>query len=145
VFAALALLCWLPETRKANAPVAAQRPNDGAATKPIWRSALAWQVTVFMGLQFFIYYVCIGWMPLFLADHGESAAEAGWLLTLYQAVAFGVGFVAPALLRRGTDQRALAVVASLVTALSLLGLLVDRASPACGWWSAASPSASPSF
>jgi CP family cyanate transporter-like MFS transporter len=124
VFAALALLCWLPETRKANAPVAAQRHGYGAAAKPVWRSALAWQVTVFMGLQFLIYYVTIGWMSLFLVDHGESAAEAGWLLTLYQAMAFGVGFVAPALLRRGRDQRTLAVLASLVTALSILGLLV---------------------
>src|SRR5580704_6777645 len=52
VFAALALLCWLPETRRANVPVAAQRPDDGAAAKPIWRSARAWQVTAFMGLQF---------------------------------------------------------------------------------------------
>ena len=124
VFAALALACWLPETRKSSSPVAAHRPGCGAAAKPVWRSALAWQVTVFMGLQFLIYYVTIGWMPLFLADHGESAAEAGWLLTLYQVMAFGAGVVAPVLMRRGRDQRALAVLASLVTALSILGLLV---------------------
>jgi CP family cyanate transporter-like MFS transporter len=123
-FAALALLCWLPETRRAKAPVATQRPDDGAVAKPIWRSVSAWQVTLFMGLQFLIYYVTISWMPLFLADHGYSTAEAGWLLTLYQVVSFGVGIVAPALLRRGRDQRALAVVASLITALSILGLLV---------------------
>jgi CP family cyanate transporter-like MFS transporter len=124
VFAALALLCWLPETRKANEPVAAQRPEGVAAARPIWFSALAWQVTAFMGLQFLIYYVVIGWMPAFLLYHGESAAEAGWLLMLYQVVSFGVGVVAPALLRRGRDQRALAVVASLITALCILGLLV---------------------
>jgi len=123
VFAALALLCWLPETRKAGAPVATRSSDDGATAKPIWRSVLAWQVTVFMGLQFLNYYVTIGWIPLFLADHGDSPAEAGWLLTLYQLVAFGVGVVAPALLRRGGDQRALAVLASLVTALSILGLM----------------------
>jgi CP family cyanate transporter-like MFS transporter len=81
VFAALALLCWLPETRKANEPVA-QRPEGVAAARPIWFSALAWQVTAFMGLQFLIYYVVIGWMPAFLLYHGESAAEAGGLLML---------------------------------------------------------------
>jgi MFS transporter, CP family, cyanate transporter len=121
VFAAIALLCWLPEVRKANAPAAAQQPDDGA--RPIWRSALAWQITVFMGLQFLIYYVTIAWMPVYLADHGLTLAEAGWLLTLYQVMSFGVGFVAPALLRRQRDQRSLAVVASLVTALSILGLI----------------------
>jgi MFS transporter, CP family, cyanate transporter len=123
VFAALALLFWLPEIRKGHVPVAAHRPNL-ATTKPIWRSLLAWQVTLFMGIQFLIYYVTIGWMPLFLATHGKSAAEAGWLLTLYQMMTVGVGFVAPGLLQRGRDQRILAVVASLITALSIVGLLV---------------------
>src|SRR5207245_11026500 len=55
VFAALALLCWWPETRKTKAPVAAQTPDDEVDVKAIWRSALAWQVTAFMGLQFLIY------------------------------------------------------------------------------------------
>jgi CP family cyanate transporter-like MFS transporter len=123
VFAAIALLCWLPEAQKANAPAAAQQPDDGA--RPIWRSTLAWQITVFMGLQFFIYYVTIAWMPVYLADHGFTVAEAGFMLTLYQVVSFGVGFAAPALLRRGRDQRPLAVVASLVTALSILGLIAE--------------------
>lgn len=121
VFAGIALLCWLPEARKASASVGAQQPDDGAM--PIWRSALAWQITVFMGLQFLIYYVTMAWMPVYLADHGLTQAEAGWLLTLYQVVSFGVGFVAPVLLRRRCDQRPLAVVASLVTALSILGLI----------------------
>ncbi|MBV8745335.1 MAG: hypothetical protein JO134_09880 [Xanthobacteraceae bacterium] len=73
-----------------------------------------------MGLQFLIYYVTIGWIPLYLGDHAASAAQAGWLLTLYQVVAFGAGFIAPALLRSAGDQRALAVLASLVTARALL-------------------------
>jgi CP family cyanate transporter-like MFS transporter len=85
-----------------------------------------------MGLQFLIYYVTIGWVPAFLAGNGYSAAEAGWLLTLYQVVAFGVGVVAPALMRCGRDQRALAVLASLVTALCILGLLV--APHRAGFW-----------
>ena len=95
-----------------------------AYEKPIWRCVLAWQVAIFMGLQFLIYYVTVGWVPLFLADHGYSPAEAGWLLTLYQAVSFAVGLVAPALMRRGHDRRMLAVVTSLITALCMLGLLI---------------------
>jgi MFS transporter, CP family, cyanate transporter len=123
VFAAFALVCWLPETRAANTAVVERRPENRTAANPIWRSAVAWQVTAFMGLQFLIYYVTITWVPLFLADHGRSAAAAGWLLTLYQVMSFAVGIVAPALMRSGHDQRTLAVVASAVTALSIAGLL----------------------
>jgi MFS transporter, CP family, cyanate transporter len=123
VFAALAFVCWLPQTRAANTSVVELRPGNPTARSPIWRSAMAWQVTAFMGLQFLIYYVTITWVPLFLVDHGQSAAAAGWLLTLYQVISFAVGFVAPVLMRGARDQRALAVVASAVTALSIAGLL----------------------
>jgi MFS transporter, CP family, cyanate transporter len=123
VFAALALVCWLPETRAANTAVVGRRPENPTAGSPIWRSAMAWQVTAFMGLQFLIYYVTITWVPLFLVDHGQSPAAAGWLLTLYQVISFAVGIVAPVLMRGARDQRALAVVASAVIALSIAGLL----------------------
>jgi MFS transporter, CP family, cyanate transporter len=145
VFAALALLCWLPETRKANAPIAAQRPDDGAAATPIWRSAMAWQVTVFMGLQFLIYYVTIGWMPLFLADHGASAAEAGWLLTLYQVVSFGVGVVAPRSCDADPTNAPWPWWPRWSQRCPFSGSWSRHISPAFGWSSAAPPSASPSF
>jgi MFS transporter, CP family, cyanate transporter len=122
-FAALGLLFWLPETRSAKTAAVAEQPDEKAVVKPIWRSALAWQVTVFMGIQFLIYFVTIGWMPPYLSALGVPAAEAGWLLSLYQLVGFAVGVVAPPLLRLGRDQRLLAVTASLVTALTILGLL----------------------
>jgi MFS transporter, CP family, cyanate transporter len=122
--AVLALVCWLPKTRKANSPIVVHSVKDDASAKPIWRSAMAWQITIFMGLQFLIYYVTLTWMPQFLVDHGESPAGAGWLLTLYQLMSFAVGAAAPALLRRDPDQRLLAVIASLVTALCILGLLI---------------------
>jgi CP family cyanate transporter-like MFS transporter len=119
VFAAISLLCWLPEVRKAGAPAAARKAEG--ETRPLWRSALAWQITAFMGLQSLFYYVIIAWMPAFLADHGVSPAEAGFYLTPFQMVAVGVGFAAPALLRRAPDLRPVAVAPSLVTALCVVG------------------------
>ena len=121
-FAVLALLFWLPETRSANTAVAEQ-PDNKPVVKPIWRSLLAWQVTFFIGIQFLIYFVTIGWMPPYLTALGVPAAEAGWMLSLYQLVGFAVGIVAPPLLRLGRDRRLLAVSACLVTAFGILGLL----------------------
>jgi MFS transporter, CP family, cyanate transporter len=122
VFAALTLLCWLPKLRTPGVPGTEKRPER--PTRPLWRSPLAWQITFFMGLQSLIYYVTIAWMPMYLADHGVSRSESGLLLTLSQVVGFAVGFVAPTLLRRGPDHRPLAVAASLITALCVLGLAV---------------------
>jgi CP family cyanate transporter-like MFS transporter len=67
----LAALVWLPQLgRHADAAPAAVAPG-----RPVWRSALAWQVTLFMGLNSFIYYVMIGWLPSVLASSGHSAAR----------------------------------------------------------------------
>jgi CP family cyanate transporter-like MFS transporter len=134
-FAALALACWLPEVRKAGAPAAAARKTEGG-TKPVWRSALAWQIATFMGLQSLFFYVLVAWIPQFLADHSVSPAEAGFYLTLFQLVSFGVGFFAPGLLRRGRDQRVLAVAPSAVTALYVIGLMT--APRLAGLWLAVS-------
>ncbi len=38
------------------------------ASVPVWRSWLAWQVTVFMGLQSFLFYIVVGWFPSVLRD-----------------------------------------------------------------------------
>lgn len=124
VFAGMALLLWLPAACKPAETLIARPADYQDAGAPIWRSALAWQVTFFMGLQFLVYYVMLGWMPLFLADQGVTPARAGWLLTLYQVVAFGSGFVAPPLLQRGGDQRAVAVLSCLITAFATCGLLL---------------------
>jgi MFS transporter, CP family, cyanate transporter len=123
VFAALALVLWLPETRTAKIAAAAAQPDNKVVAKPIWRSALAWQVTVFIGIQFLVYFVTIGWMPPYLTALGVPAADAGWLLSLYQLVGFAVGVVTPPLLRLGRDQRLLGAATPLVTALCILGLL----------------------
>jgi CP family cyanate transporter-like MFS transporter len=114
--------------------VAVRKAEGGS--KPVWRSALAWQIAVFMGLQSLFYYVLIAWMPEFLGDHGVSPAEAGLYLTLYQMVSFGTGFFVPALLRRARDQRPLAVAPSIVTALCVFGLMA--APQLAGLWLAIS-------
>ena len=124
IFASLALVVWLPETRKSADAVVMRSMDVKQAGRPIWRSALAWQVTFFMGLQFFIFYVMVSWIPSFLADQGATPAWAGWLLTLYQVAAFSAGFVAPWLVQRSRDQRAVAVSSCLVTALATSGLLL---------------------
>jgi MFS transporter, CP family, cyanate transporter len=121
-FALIALVCWLPQTQNADVAFRVRNYQGRSSSAPIWRSAAAWQVTVFMGLQFLIYYVTITWVPLYLVNNGQSAAMAGWLLTLYQVMSFAVGAVAPVLMRSGRDQRLLAVTASLITALCTGGL-----------------------
>src|SRR5262249_11809000 len=60
------------------ATVAGARP--GAGRSPLWRHALAWQVTLFMGMQSLLYYGSVSWLPTIFRDRGVSASAAGGLL-----------------------------------------------------------------
>src|SRR5699024_11196554 len=52
----------------------------------MWRSRLAWDVSIFLGLQALFYYVIIAWLPSILIDHGVSNEFAGWMLSYAQFI-----------------------------------------------------------
>ena len=83
------------------------------------RHRLAWQVTVFMGLQSLSYYATISWFPTMFIDHGLGAATAGNLLALMNLGNAVTGLVMPVLAQRARDQRLLAAAA---VALIMVGL-----------------------
>ncbi|ATM06009.1 TPA: CynX/NimT family MFS transporter [Raoultella planticola] len=120
VFPLLALLVWLPQTRKtATAPLT----GSGAMhNRGIWRSALAWQVTLFLGINSLVYYVIIGWLPAILQSLGYSEAQAGSLHGLLQLATAAPGLAIPLILHHLKDQRAIAVIVALMCAISACGL-----------------------
>jgi MFS transporter, CP family, cyanate transporter len=66
--AALAALLWLPQLRDpaAAAPVAGRQAAPPPARLDVRRYALAWHVTVFMGMQSLLYYAALSWLPTML-------------------------------------------------------------------------------
>jgi CP family cyanate transporter-like MFS transporter len=103
---------------------AAEATSKSYAAAPVWRSLIAWQVTLFMGLQSFSYYVAVSWFPSVLQDMGYSAGAAGWIVTFFQIVALAATLVMPALIQRSRDQRLLAAVTPLLIVVALLGMIV---------------------
>lgn len=120
VFPLLALFVWLPQSRRqAIAPLT----GSGAIhNRGIWRSALAWQVTLFLGINSLVYYVIIGWLPAILQSIGYSEAQAGSLHGLLQLATAAPGLAIPLILHRLKDQRGIAVLVAMMCAVSALGL-----------------------
>jgi MFS transporter, CP family, cyanate transporter len=120
-----ALFLWLPQLANRTLPATGTAvPAHGA---PVWRSALAWQVTLFLGLNSFVYYVAISWLPAILHDAGYSPQQAGSLHGLLQLATAFPGLVLVPLVRRMKDQRMAAFVASIISMAGLLGLLLAPA------------------
>ena len=132
LLALVAAVAWLPQFRSA-------RPADASAETShvvggLWRSALAWQVTLFMGLQSLGYYVVLTWLPEILQEEaGISASRAGWMLALAQGVGIASIFLAPVLADRSPSQHGVVVGAVTLTGTGALGLLVAADTATALW------------
>jgi CP family cyanate transporter-like MFS transporter len=134
--ASWALLCvpaavlWRPQMRPDQTPVGTANLQSGK----VWSSPLAWQVTVYMGLQSALAYIIYGWLSPILRDRGMDGVDAGFIASLAIIVSLPAALFAPLLARFGRDQRAVAVVAVMMAAVGLIGCIFAPLSAA--WLSA---------
>ncbi|QKD01862.1 MFS transporter [Mesorhizobium loti] len=120
IFPVAALIAWAPQLQMPSDPErAASSTHDRGH---LWRSALAWQVTGFLGLTSLVFYVIVGWLPSILAQAGYPPATAGSLHGLCQLAIAVPGLLLGTAVKRMKDQRAMAIGMALATCLSLLGL-----------------------
>ncbi|QDI92425.1 MFS transporter [Salicibibacter halophilus] len=94
---------WVPQLRQAQKPEMAEK-HTGAEQK-LWRSPLAWQITVFMGVQSTLFYSLITWLPEMVQANGINAVTAGWLLSFMQLCGLPTNFLTPILATRLQNQR----------------------------------------
>ena len=130
--ALLAGAAWLPQLGRNDRP-ADPSARNAPAVNDLWRSPLAWQVTLFMGLQSLAYYVTLTWLPEILQAEGMSASRAGWMLGLSQAVAIVTMFLAPMIAERRPSQRGVVAVAVGASGVGVLGLLVAGYAASAVW------------
>jgi MFS transporter, CP family, cyanate transporter len=116
--ALLALVVWLPQLRL-RAVAAADDGRRGVLAMA--RYPLAWQVTVFMGLQSLSYYAALSWFPTMMRDHGIGAAAAGNLLALMNVGNAITGLIVPVLAQRARDQRLIVTVSVIAIMFGLAG------------------------
>ncbi|GAB3371690.1 CynX/NimT family MFS transporter [Amycolatopsis echigonensis] len=124
VWAGLALIAlgvFLPQLRR-SAAAPALAPTTGAA-RP-WTNALAWQVTLFMGLQSLAFYVLVTWLSSIEHAAGISSVTAGFHQLLFNLSGLAGSLFCSALIHRLPDQRAVAITGSLLLTTALTGLLV---------------------
>ena len=127
--AALALVVWLPQLRL-------REQTGGGGSTPavsVWRQPLAWHVLFFMGMQSLLYYGPLSWLPAIYRDRGVDAAEAGFLLMVFNGVAIIGNFAAPVIASRLPDQRPAVATAIVMTTIGLLGVLLAPTSTALLW------------
>ncbi|MFO1443179.1 MFS transporter [Bacillus sp. Bva_UNVM-123] len=116
----IAIIIWLPQLKR---NVHKTHHNITHSHSSLWFSAIAWQVTFFMGLQSFVYFSITAWLPEILISYGFSIASAGWMVTLMQFSGLPANFIIPVLADRLQHQKGIALAIGLLCIIGLLGLL----------------------
>jgi CP family cyanate transporter-like MFS transporter len=149
--AALAAVLWLPQARSRSAP-GSSRTNSANSIRPVtpeedaaplapvgparvavYRHAVTWHVTLFMGIQSLLYYAALSWLPTMLRDRGESAAGAGDLLALMGVGNLAVSMFIPMAAQRMRSQVTLVVPTVIAVAGGLAALLYAPLGGAVAW------------
>lgn len=127
VFALLAAAGWaLRRPPAAEVEPAGTTPLPaGPPPATMWRHPLAWQVTLYFGLQSTLFYTLLTWLPAIQTSHGVDEASAGMWLGLFQAVGVVASLIVGQVMQRTRDQRGVSavVVGFMLVAVSGMMLL----------------------
>lgn len=116
-----ACIAWLPQLAEWNKN-ADERQAGEAPRVSLWKSALAWQVTLFFGLTSLTYYISVSWLPAFLKDAGFTDAGAGNIHGVMQLASALPGLLLIPAINRMKDQRLIAAAVAGIAALGTAGL-----------------------
>lgn len=122
--AILGIIIWTFLSKKSKADNEVEMKYVNVSDNRMWRSPLAWQVASFMGLQSFMFYVTISWLPEILHAYGVSMATAGWMLSFMQFVGLPASFFVPVIAGHFQSQRGIVLVLITCAVSGYSGLLL---------------------
>lgn len=119
VFLFFAIICWIPQLGHPSKAI----HTEAFAPKNVWKSRLAWQITLFMGAQSVMYFTLTTWLPDMLISRGMDATEAGFVSSMMQLVSLVGSYFAPGILIKMREQSNAILGVGITYILGYLGLL----------------------
>lgn len=92
----------------------------GARGIVVWRTRLAWQLSLYMGVQSSVFYVALTWLPSVEQALGVAPVTAGWHMFVLQVAGVAGNLLAPALMR--ADHRAATSAPALAGLAAVAGI-----------------------
>lgn len=126
ILAVLGIIVWL-FVIKSESHVPSSKVTLSSSTpidESILKSPLAWQVTFFMGMQSFVFYVTISWLPEMMQSFGFSVITAGWLVSYAQFIGLPATFLAPFFAEKFSNQQGIVLAIGGLMTMGFIGLLI---------------------
>ncbi|QKY70717.1 MFS transporter [Lentibacillus sp. CBA3610] len=123
--AAAGIVIWIYFVKQRRSANEVSVHYVAASDVRMWKSRLAWEVAVFLGLQALLYYVIIAWLPVILQDYGASGGTAGWMLSYAQFIGLPASLL-PVVAGKLKSQSGLTVGICLLAFAGTAGLLFGQ-------------------
>ncbi|WP_371811563.1 CynX/NimT family MFS transporter [Sporosarcina sp. Te-1] len=119
----ISILFWLPQMKHRIVKRETVHKKTADSHVNLWGSALAWQITLFMGLQSMIFYVLVAWLPEILKQQGLSSSQSGLMLSVMLLALLPFTFIVPVIAGRMSGQRSLVTITAFLFVIGTFGLL----------------------
>ncbi|MCM3569572.1 MFS transporter [Neobacillus mesonae] len=120
VLSFIAVLCWLFQLfNKDHSVKFVKQPSKGM----IYKSPIAWKVTLFMGIQSLLFFCMVAWLPEIITSLGYSKSVGGWMLSLVQILGLPTMFLIPIIADRFKDQRGIVLFIGIIDLIGFSLLL----------------------
>lgn len=116
----ITLIIWIIVLQKDKE---VEAPHPVAMTSSIWRSPLAWQITLFMGGQSVIFYSLINFLPILLKEQHIPVEVTGGYLTVLQIAIIIFTFVIPMIAANMAHQVYLGCINGLLFIAGIAGMI----------------------
>ena len=127
ILALVGLLAWLPQRALSiKQPSGTTQATSGEPERSVWRTGIAWWLTVLMGAQSFLFYFFAAWLPSIAISKGLTPETAGYLAFAFQLMTIPAAFIIPAIAPRLKDQRGLISIVAVLYIASLCGLVLAK-------------------
>jgi CP family cyanate transporter-like MFS transporter len=103
--AVFAFFAWLPQRRLGSGEKNTSSALKDRNGRRIWKSPLAWYITLFFGLQSLNFYSLTAWIPSILQENGMAPATAGYMALWFQLIGIPSSFITPILAAKVKNQR----------------------------------------
>ncbi|MFA7084871.1 MAG: MFS transporter [Arcobacteraceae bacterium] len=123
ILALIALVIWLPQLKQSEEYNSSDdlEAQEIMQNKSIWKSPLAWWVTLYMGTQSLLFYTLIAWIPSILLFKNFDSHFSGMMLLLFQLISLPATLLVPIIAAKLKEQKLVVIVISF---LYFIGMLI---------------------
>lgn len=126
ILSLITIFVWLPQLKNSNVSTNKNTIVKNTKGTSIWKSPLAWWVTLFMGTQSLLFYCLVAWLPSIITAKGMSAEFSGMMALLFQLVGLPATLLMPIIADRFKDQKVITTISSLIYLVGMSLLFVSN-------------------